>query len=74
MVAAPAAQPGEPRPAEEGRGMAPGKDSIVLALGEMDGKSADGLDLPAAEGMRVEPAIVKKIAGKAGSRPYRADR
>jgi hypothetical protein len=52
--------------------MTPGKDGIVLTIGDADGKSAAGtkLDLPSVESLRAEPAIVKKIAGKEGSDPY----
>lgn len=44
--------------------MTPGKDGIVLSLGDADGKTAERtkLDLPSVESLRAEPAIVKKIA------------
>lgn len=53
--------------------MSPGKnDGIVLTLNGLDEKSPERtkLDLPTAETMRAEPAIVKKIAGKDGTCPY----
>ncbi|OXU23106.1 hypothetical protein TSAR_014010 [Trichomalopsis sarcophagae] len=52
-------------PVQRSGNMSPGKnDGIVLTLNGLDDKSAERtkLDLPTAESIRAEPAIVKKIA------------